>query len=112
MDSPLKFEQFLEATCNILDEDGFDAYLPTLYVDDEIFVVEGIPDSISDTDALNDVGPEHGLGGDGTFFAVLATADTVVAGESSPKGWRFVQIQPGSSGLVVSSVERPLWFRL
>ncbi|WP_242102884.1 hypothetical protein [Lysobacter sp. M2-1] len=112
MDSPLDFEQFLDATCNILDEDGFAAYLPTLFVDDEILVLEGIPDSVSDTEALNDVGTEYGLGSNGTFFAVLAAAETVVAGEFSTTGWRFVQIQPGSSGLVVSPVERPLWFRL
>ncbi|KAF1706025.1 hypothetical protein CSC71_14765 [Pseudoxanthomonas sangjuensis] len=112
MGSPLKFEQFLDATCNILDEDGFVAYLPTLYVNDEILVVEGIPDSVSDTDALNNVGSEYGLGSSGTFFAVLAAADTVVAGEFSFTGWRFAQIQPGNSGLVISWVERPLWFRL
>lgn len=112
MDKPLDFKQFLEATCNILIEDGFAQYLPTLYVDDEILVVEGIPDSVSDTDALNSVGPEHGLGNHGTFFAVLATTDIVVAGESSATGWRFVQIQPGTPWLVVSPVERPLWFRL
>jgi hypothetical protein len=112
MSSPLTLEKFLEATCNILEEDGFAAYLPTLYVDDEILVVEGIPDPLSDTDALNDVGPKHGLGSLGTFFAVLASVDTVVAGEVSNAGWRFAHIQPGDTGLVVSPVEQPSWFRL
>jgi hypothetical protein len=112
MDSSTTFEQFLDATCNILNEDGFDQYLPTLYVHGEILVVEGIPDSVTYTDALNNVGPEQGLGDHGTFFAVLAATDTVFAGESSAVGWRFVQIQPGRSRLVISSVERPSWFRL
>ena len=106
------FEQFLQATCNILAKDGFANYLPTLYVDDKIIVVEGIPDSVADTDALNNVGPEHGLGGHATCFAVLAATDTVVAGEFSATGWRFVQIQPGSIGPTKSPVDRPLWFRL
>ena len=112
MDSSLDFEHFLQATRNILDEDGFVQYLPTLYVDSEIIVIEGIPDSVLDTDALNNVGPEHGLGKVGTFFAVLATADTVVAGGALATGWRFVQITPGSAGLITSPIERPLWFRL
>ena len=112
MDNLLNFEQFLEATCNILDEDGFADYLPTLYVDDEILVMEGVPEGVSHTDALNNVGPEYGLGRLGTFFAVLASTDTVVAGEFSLTGWRFVQIVPGGDALVVSPVEQPLWFRL
>lgn len=112
MDSSLDFEHFLQATRNILDEDGFVQYLPTLYVDSEIIVIEGIPDSVLDTDALNNVGPEHNLGKAGTFFAVLATADTVVAGAALATGWRFVQITPGSAGLITSPIERPRWFRL
>jgi hypothetical protein len=112
MERPLDFEQFLTATRNILEEDGFAAYLPTLWVGDEILVVEGIPESVADTDALNDLGPEHGLGTAGTFFAVLAEPEKVVAGAAGLAGWRFVEIRPGESGPTVSSIERPLWFRL
>ena len=108
----IEFERFIEATCNILDEDGFESYLPTLYSGDNILLVEGIPDSTPHTEALNNVGPEHGLGTPGTFFAVLTEPDVVVAGARSPDSWRFVQIRRDKSGLVVSSIDRPLWFRL
>ena len=112
MEDTLDFESFIDATCNILEEDGFDAYLPTIYAGDEILVVEGIPATVADTDALNDLGPGYGLGEPGTFFAVLASPHTVLAGEFALTGWRFVEIQHGSSGLTVTSAERPLWFRL
>jgi len=112
MDTALDFDGFISATCNILEEDGFAAYLPTLYADGEILVVEGIPPTVADTDALNDLGPDHGLGAPGTFFAVLASPSIVVAGQSTPTGWQFVEIQQGNSGLVVTVAGRPLWFRL
>ncbi len=112
MEDPLDFEQFLEATCNILHEDGFESYLPTLFVDEEILVVEGIPEHVSDIDALNDLGREYGLGEPGTYFAVLASADQIIAGQSTPSGWSFVSIQSTDSGPFVSPVDRPAWFKL
>ena len=112
MADSLKFEQFLDATCTILQEDGFGSYLLTLFVDEEFLVVEGIPDHVSDTDALNDLGPEYGPGEPGTYFAVLVAADTVLAAESLSSGWNFVTIQPSESGLVVSQADRPEWFKL
>jgi hypothetical protein len=112
MTDSLEFEQFLEATCTILQEDGFGSYLPTLFVDEEFLVVEGIPEHVSDTDALNDLGPEYGLGEPGTYFAVLVAADTVIAGESGSSGWNFVSIHTTESGLVVSQADRPEWFKL
>lgn len=112
MDTALEFEDFINATCNILEVDGFAAYIPTLYAGGEILVVEGIPPSVADTDALNNLGPDHGLGAPGTFFAVLASPNTVVAGQFTSTGWEFVDIQQGDSGFVVTSAERPLWFRL
>ena len=112
MDISQDFESFLQATRNILNKDGFAQFLPTLHVGDKIIVIEGIPDSVPETDALNNVGPEHGLGSTGTLFAVLAAPDTVVAGECLAAGWHFARIQPGREGLVTSSIARPLWFRL
>ena len=108
----MEFEEFVEATCNILEEDGFPSFLPTLFVGDEILVVEGIPDSVSDVDALNDLGPEHGLGEPGSFFAVLAEPGVVVAGERTAAEWRFVRIRLNNSGPIVTSAERPKWFQL
>ena len=112
MDTTLDFEDFVNATCNILEEDGFAAYQPTLYVGGEILVAEGIPPTVEDTDALNDLGPNHGLGVPGTFFAALASPSIVVAGQSTSTGWQFVEIRQGNSGLVVTSAGRPLWFKL
>jgi hypothetical protein len=112
MEDTLDFESFIDTTCNILEEDGFDAYLPTLYAGGECLVVEGIPATVADTDAINDLGPKHGLGEPGTFFAVLAAPRMVLAGEFTSMGWRFVKIQHGGSGLTVTSAQRPSWFRL
>jgi len=112
MTAQLDFERFLEATCNILDEDGFESYLPTIFDGQEILVVEGIPESVPDTEALSDVGPEHNLGTQGTFFAVRSAKQAVVAGEVTSAGWRFVEILSTGSGLTVTPVGRPSWFRL
>ena len=108
----MEFEEFVEATCTILEEDGFSAFLPTLWVGDEILVVEGIPESVSDTDALNDMGPEQGLGEPGSFFAVRTESELVVAGECQADGWRFMQIRRGNEGLVVTPAARPAWFQV
>ena len=108
----MEFEEFIEATCTILEEDGFASFLPTLWVGEEILVVDGIPESVSDTDALNDMGPEHGLGELGSFFAVRTEPEVVVAGECRAEGWRFMQIRPGNEGLAVTPVARPAWFRV
>ena len=108
----MEFEEFVEATCTILEEDGFASFLPTLWVGDEILVVEGIPESVSDTDALNDMGPEQGLGELGSFFAVRTEPELVVAGECRADGWHFVQICPSSQGLAVTRAARPAWFRV
>ena len=108
----MEFGEFVEATCAILEEDGFASFLPTLWVRDEILVVEGIPESVSDTDALNEMGAGQGLGELGSFFAVSAGQELVVAGERQAGGWHFVQIQPSSEGLSVVQAARPEWFRV
>ncbi|MGY3265555.1 hypothetical protein [Lysobacter sp. HA35] len=112
MDSADAFQEFVDATCNILAEDGFASYLPTLSVGGEILVAEGIPTSVPHTDALQDLSREYGLDSVGSFFAVLAAPDLVVAGQRLPAGWQFVEIQAHPAGMLVQPSRRPSWFNL
>ncbi|MDR7070938.1 hypothetical protein J2X02_003810 [Pseudoxanthomonas japonensis] len=108
----MEFEEFVSATCEILVEDGFPSYLPTLFVDNEFIVIDDIPESISDVAALSDSGRKYGLDKAGSFFAVLAEPGVVVAGERTPDNWHFVQLQSSPDDVTVVPTGRPAWFRV
>ena len=106
------FEDFIDATIKILSEDGIDSYLPTIYIRAEIVVIEGIPKSVSDTEAICNVGADHQLGQEGTFFAVRTSSDTVTCGGFTATGAQFVEIQRQASEFIALPTQRPDWLRI
>lgn len=93
----MTLEEFAEATLDVLREDGIAAYLPTVCLPArrEIQVVEGIPATVPDTEAIKHVAAMPALAGQRLLLGV----------RSGPSRVDVVEVQPGRAPRFLSILE-------
>jgi len=90
--------QFIRATINALHANGIDHYLPTIAVEDDFYVIEGIPDDVDHRKALQDTIAHDGLMEQDFLFAVRSGDNEVTIGEHFAGELEFVIIRKLDDG--------------
>ena len=90
--------QLVRATLNVLEKNGIEAYLPTIVLEDDFFVIEDIPDDVDHRKALLDTLARDGLMDKDFLFAVRSAEGEVTVGEHAFDELEFVIIRKLNDG--------------
>jgi hypothetical protein len=104
-------EEFSEMTVNVLREDGIAEYLPTIVVEDEFFVVEGIPPEVDHRVAIQNTIKRKGLAEGGYLFGVRSGESEVTIGRRSSEGMEFMTIRENHDGYRCAALPMCEWWR-
>ena len=102
---------FAQTTREIVMEEGFADYCPTLYHEEDLVVVEGIPDGVDHRDALQRMIRRQGLVGKEFMFGVLSGPDEVMTGHVGPGGATFMAVRMVEGEVRVHEHPRPAWWQ-
>lgn len=103
--------EFTKTTGEIVAEEGFAGYCPTLYHDEDLLVIEGIPDEVDHRDALHDMVRRHGLIDKEFMFGVRSGPDEIVTGHIRPDGSSFMSVCRVDGQIEVREQPEPAWWQ-
>ena len=103
-------QKFADMTVNVLREDGAAAYLPTIVVDGEFFVVEGIPAEVDHRVAIQETIERKGLSHGEYLFGVRSGDGEITVGRRSSEGMEFMAIRELDDGLRCSVLSHCEWW--
>ena len=90
--------QLVRATLNVLEKNGIEAYLPTIVLEDDFFVIEDSPEDVDHRKALLDTISRDGLMDKDFLFAVRSAEGEVTVGEHAFDELEFVIIRKLNDG--------------
>jgi len=97
--APSALQSILDQTIKIINEDGFDGYLPTLIYDKQVAVLEGVP-AIQDTK-----GHSHQSIVDGWIAEISPSLPYVIIFLDSPTSARMIHVKlDGNDQWAISNV--------
>lgn len=102
--------QIVRATLNVLEKNGIDAYLPTIVLEDDFFVIENIPDGVDHRKALMETIAHDDLMNKDFLFAVRSGESEVTVGEHFAGELDFVLIRRLDDGYYQSPLAVCDWW--
>jgi hypothetical protein len=111
----MTLEDFTRITVNVVASDGVDEYVPTLLFTDtrEVHAVEGIPESVADRDAIQEVVRRQGRENREFFFGVRSAGARITTGHVRPGHEpEFMEIDCSKDKYPVTLIPRPDWWDL
>lgn len=108
----MDLQEFTHITLTVLEDQGADAYAPTIIAGDAVQVIQGIPEGMDQREALQETILRLGLEQADFFFGVRSGPGEVTTGHHTPVGTRFQLISAMRQGFVVSDPGSCLWWTL
>ncbi len=106
----MNLEEFTHITVTVLEEQRVATYAPTLIVDEEVRVIQGIPEGLDHREALQDVVRRMGLQEAEFLFGLRTAPHEVTTGHHSPVGIQIQRISEMGKGYTISEVEECPWW--
>jgi hypothetical protein len=103
---------FTEITRRVVSRDGMEGYLPTVLIGKEVRVIEGIPASVDQRDAIQEHVSKAGLLGSTFFFGVRSGADEVTTGHFRPGHVACMCVVRSDAGFRVLDEADASWWRV
>lgn len=102
---------FTETTRDIAVADGFIDYLPTICDEEEVVVVEGIPDEVDHREGVQNMAQRRGLLGKEFLFGVLSGEDEITTGHVTRVGASFMAVRMVEGQVQIHEQPQPAWWR-
>lgn len=110
---PMTLESFAEATIQVIREDGIAGYLPTILLNGEIRVIEGIPATVDHRTAIQNVVRRSNLEDNEFLFGVRSADETITLGHFRPgRPTEFMTIARTSAGYATNTLETCDWWKI
>ena len=107
-----KLEQLAQITVKVLRKQRFVDYQPTLLIDKQIQVIEGIPKGTLHRVAIQRFIAGEGLAGRELLFGVRSGRNEITVGHYRPGAVSFMQIARSRDGYSVEPIENCSWWKL
>lgn len=101
---------FTETTRDIAVADGFVDYCPTLCDEEEVIVIEGIPDHVDHREAVQHMAQRRGFLDKEFLFGVLSGEDEITTGHITPDGASFMAVRLIHGQVRLCEEPRPAWW--
>jgi len=111
----MTLKDFTDITLKVIEKNGVADYLPALALPDtqRIKAIEGIPDHVAHTEAIQKVILRSGFETREFFFGVRSGDGQITTGHYCPgRKTSFMLIREIDSGYVVESIENCSWWRV
>lgn len=104
--------EFTHLTLTVLEDQGTEAYAPTIIAGDTVQVIQGIPEAVDAREALQAMVLRLGLEQSEYFFGVRSGPGEVTTGHHDLAGTRFQRISQMHQGFMVSDLPACPWWTL
>ena len=108
----MDLQEFTHITLAVLEDQGTEAYAPTILAGDAVQVIQGIPEGMDPRAALQETVLRLGLEQADFFFAVRSGPGEITTGFHTPVCTRFQRISEMRQGFVVSDLADCAWWTL
>lgn len=111
----MTLDSFAQSTIEVIKDAGILSYLPTFaFLDTKEFsVIEGIPDGVEHTTALQNVINKSGYHDREFIFGVRSAPDVITVGHYRPeKPTAFMQIRKTAQGYSTEQIGTHAWWKL
>ena len=111
----MNLDTFTHVTINVVKADGIDEYLPTIVLLDinQIRVLEGIPEDVKHTDAIQNTISRSGYESREFMFGVLSSSGVITVGHFRPnQATHFMQIIAIGDDYQVSELDYCPWWKI
>lgn len=108
----MDLQEFTHLTLAVLEDQGAEAYAPTIIAGDSVQVIQGIPEGLDHREALQETLLRLGLGQSDFFFGVRSGRGEVTTGHHTRTCTRFQRISAMRQGFVVSDLVDCAWWTL
>ncbi len=106
----MDLQEFTEITLAVAEEHGIGLYAPTLIVQGQVQVIQGIPPEVDHREALQQVVRRQGLEDREFFFGVRSGPQEITTGHHTLEGMAFMRISGLHQGFMVSKLEICPWW--
>ena len=106
----MDLEEFTHITMAVAEEHGLATYAPTLILNEQVQVIQGIPGHIPHREAIQTVIQENGLAAQEYFFGVRSGPQEITTGHHTAQGTTFMRISALQQGFMVSDLEDCPWW--
>lgn len=106
----MDLEEFTHITLAVAEEHGVATYAPTLILNEQVQVIQGIPEGIPHREAIQTVIHQHGLDNQEYFFGVRSGPQEITTGHHTSQGTQFMRISALQKGFMVSDLEDCAWW--
>ncbi len=108
----MDLQEFTHITLAVLEDQGAEAYAPTIIAGETVQVIQGIPEGMDPREALQETVLRLGLEQPEFFFGVRSGPGEVTTGFHTAVGTRFQLISAMRQGFVVSDLATCAWWTL
>ena len=108
-------DSFVEATTDAFSDEGLDGYLPTICPfdsEEDFLIIEGIPEDVPDTHAIQQMIEKHGAIGGRYCFGVQTGCGELTLGAITPTEQHFAVLRETDGVATADRCEKPGWWRL
>lgn len=108
----MDLQEFTHITLAVLEDQGAEAYAPTIIAGDAVQVIQGIPEGMDQREALQETILRLGLQQADFYFGVRSGPGEITTGFHTPVGTQFQLISEMRQGFVVSDLGACPWWTL
>lgn len=108
----MDLQEFTHITLAVLEDQGAEAYAPTIIAGDAVQVIQGIPEGMDQREALQETILRLGLEQADFYFGVRSGPGEITTGFHTPVGTQFQLISEMRQGFVVSDLGACSWWTL
>ena len=108
----MDLQEFTQMTLTVLEDQGTAAYAPTIFADDTVQVIQGIPEGLDHRAALQETILRLGLQQSDFYFGVTSGPGEITTGFHTAVDTHFQRISRLRQGFVISEIEDCAWWTL
>lgn len=108
----MDLQEFTHLTLAVLEDQGTEAYAPTIIAGESVQVIQGIPGDMDQREALQETLLRLGLEQSDFYFGVRSGPGEITTGHHTFVGTRFQRISALRQGFVVSDLADCPWWTL